>query len=284
MLESRTNDILGYPPDARLLIINGDDFGMCHAINEGILQSITNGIVSSTTLMTPCPWAFHAMDMLRDHPDIGFGVHLTLISEFGGFRWGPLASKDKVSSLLDESGNFYRVSRKQEVVNRARIDEVELEFRTQIEMVLNAQLKPTHLDWHVFDEACRDDFFALTVRLAKEYDLAMRISSHAAAVRLQAEGLPAAEGGMQSTYGLNPDDKAAIYSQALRSLPAGLSEWSVHPSLGNAEAQAMEPDNWRTRRADFEFFTSPEAKAIIAKEGITLINFGELQKVWARNQ
>ena len=283
MLESRANELLGYPPDARLLIINGDDFGMCHAINEGILRAMTEGIVSSTTLMTPCPWAFHAMDILHMHPEISFGIHLTLISEFGGYRWGPLASKDKVLSLLDESGNFFRVARKQEVVNRAQIDEVELEFRKQIEMVLNAHLAPTHLDWHVFDEGGRDDILDLSVGLAKEYGLAMRISRESSVARLQAEGLPTAEGGMQNTYGLDPDQKAAVYTQRLRELPVGLSEWSVHPSLGNAEAQAMEPDNWRTRRADYEFFTSPEAKTIVEEEGITLINFGALQKAWMQS-
>lgn len=60
----QANGLLGYPADARLLIVNADDFGMCHAINEAILQTLKAGIVSSTTLMVPCPWAPHAMQLL----------------------------------------------------------------------------------------------------------------------------------------------------------------------------------------------------------------------------
>jgi predicted glycoside hydrolase/deacetylase ChbG (UPF0249 family) len=73
---SQTKRLLGYPDDARLLIINADDFGRSHACNAGILRSLVAGVVSSTTLMVPCPWALHAMQMLSDHPDLSFGVHL----------------------------------------------------------------------------------------------------------------------------------------------------------------------------------------------------------------
>jgi predicted glycoside hydrolase/deacetylase ChbG (UPF0249 family) len=52
---SQTNRLLGYPDDARLLIINADDFGMCHAVNSAIIQTLAEGIVRSTTLMVPCP-------------------------------------------------------------------------------------------------------------------------------------------------------------------------------------------------------------------------------------
>jgi len=55
-----TNRLLGYPVDARLLIINADDFGMCNAINEAIFRTMKEGVVHSTSLMVPCPWALHA--------------------------------------------------------------------------------------------------------------------------------------------------------------------------------------------------------------------------------
>src|SRR5919202_4766636 len=77
--ESETNTRLGYPFDARLLIINADDFGMCHAINDAILRSLKDGVVCSTSVMVPCPWALHAMHLLAENPDIPFGIHLTVI-------------------------------------------------------------------------------------------------------------------------------------------------------------------------------------------------------------
>src|SRR5437588_12624674 len=103
---SQTNRLLGYPDDARLLIINADDFGRAHACNEGILRSLKEGVVSSTTLMVPCPWALHAMQMLSDHPAISFGVHLTVISDVPLYRRGPLTSRQKEHALIGQAGCF----------------------------------------------------------------------------------------------------------------------------------------------------------------------------------
>src|SRR3954471_5083964 len=100
----QTNERLGYPADGRLLIINDDDFGMGPAINAATLRAFQEGIVSSTSLMAPCLWARHAMQRLKEHPEFPFAVHLTLISEHPLYRWGPLSPRDKVPSLLDESG------------------------------------------------------------------------------------------------------------------------------------------------------------------------------------
>ncbi|CAN5742916.1 hypothetical protein BH24CHL4_BH24CHL4_24340 [soil metagenome] len=97
--ERQTNRLLGHPDDARLLIINADDFGMCHAVNEATLSALKVGVVSSTTLMAPCPWAPHAMQLLKENPDIPFGVHLTVISEFINYRWGSITSRGDVTSL-----------------------------------------------------------------------------------------------------------------------------------------------------------------------------------------
>ena len=84
--KGQTNRLLGHPDDARLLIINADDFGMCHAINSAIFRSLKEGIVTSTTLMVPCPWALHAMHLLKENPDMAFGVHLTAISDTIHYR------------------------------------------------------------------------------------------------------------------------------------------------------------------------------------------------------
>ena len=72
------NKILGYPADARLLIINADDFGMCHAQNAGTIRSIREGLVDSCSLMTPTPWCLHAVHYLQENPQIPVGVHLAL--------------------------------------------------------------------------------------------------------------------------------------------------------------------------------------------------------------
>ncbi len=73
--KGQTNRLLGYPADARLLTINAVDFGLCNAINEAIIQTLTEGAVRSTSFMVACPWALQAMHFLSDHPEIPFGVH-----------------------------------------------------------------------------------------------------------------------------------------------------------------------------------------------------------------
>lgn len=279
--ERQTNRLLGYPADARLLIINADDFGMCHAINEAILRTLKEGVVSSTTLMAPCPWAPHAMQLLRENPDIPFGVHLTVICDFSTYRWGSLASRCDVPSLIDDAGYFYPGERSPELLARARVDELELEFRTQIEAVLAARLTPTHLDWHCLADGGRADIFEMSLGLAREYGLALRIHDRSLAKRCQSEGLPTNDYDVLDSYRLDTVDKSARYEQLVRALPAGLSEWAVHPGLGNAEARALEPDTWQVRRTDFDFLISQEAHDRLDEEGIVVLDYRALQKFWS---
>ena len=279
--EGNTNQLLGYPVEARLLIVNADDFGMCHAINAGILRAFQEGIVSSTSLMMPCPWAPHAAQLLRDHPALPCAVHLTIVRDFDGYRWGPLASRGSVPSLIDETGFFYRNDRIPELLAQAALSEVETEFRAQIDAALAAGLHPTHLDWHCLCDGGRADIFDLTLRLAQEYGLALRIHERPLAARCRHAGIPTNDHDVLDSYSLDTRDKSARYAQLLRALPVGLNEWAVHPSLGDAEAQAMEPGGWGVRKADFNFLISPEARAIIAEEGIVLVDYRALQRLAA---
>ena len=279
--EGLTNPLLGYPADARLLIVNADDFGMCHAINAGILRAFQEGIVSSTSLMMPCPWAGHAVALLKDHPTLPFAVHLTIVRDCDGYRWGPLTSKDRVPSLIDETGFFYRNDRISELLAQIALSEVETEFRAQIDAVLKADLRPTHLDWHCLADGGRADIFALTLGLAQEYGLALRVHARSSAEHCRRAGLATVDHDVLDSYSLDTIGKADRYAQLLRALPPGLSEWAIHPGLGVAEAQAMAPDGWRVRKADFDFLISPKARAIIAEEGIILTDYRALQRLAA---
>jgi predicted glycoside hydrolase/deacetylase ChbG (UPF0249 family) len=281
--KSATNRLLGYPDDARLLIINADDFGMCHAINAAIIHSLKEGLVGSTTLMVPCPWAFHAMHLLRQNPDIPFGVHLTVICDSALYRWGSVISKDKVPSLIDEPGFFYSWERIPEFLDQAKLDELEMEFRAQIEVVLAASLKPTHLDWHCLHSGGREDIFDMTFGLAKDYGLALRVADPLSISKVQKQGLPTDEHDLLDSFRLDRVEKSERYAQMLRELPVGLSEWAVHPGHGDAELQALDPVTWWVRQTDFDFVMSSQAREIIQQEGITLLNYRPLQKLWQAN-
>jgi len=280
MKNGQTNRLLGYPADARLLILNADDFGMCNSTNEAIIRTLKEGVVRSTTLMVPCPWALHAMHFLTDHPEIPFGVHLTAVSDPLDYRWGPVSPRDKVPSLVDRAGYFYDFEGMHALLDQVKLDELEVEFRAQIEAVLAAGLKPTHLDWHALRIDHRPNISDIMIRLAKEYGLALRVRGRAAIEKLQSQGLPANDYDFLDSYLIDPVNKPALFAQSLRELPAGLSEWAVHPGLDNTELLAMEPTSNHERQRDYEFWTSQQAKDIVKEEGIILIDYRALQAVW----
>jgi predicted glycoside hydrolase/deacetylase ChbG (UPF0249 family) len=280
MHESRANNLLGYPDDARLLIINADDFGMCAAVNEGIVGAFEEGVVRSTTLMAPWPGAPEAMHLLREHPDLQFGVHLTAVCDMVDYRRGPLTPGEKVQSLIDDAGHFHGLDRLPEFLASAELDELEVEFRAQIEAVVANGLRPTHLDWHCLHNGGRRDIFDMTLGLAREYGLALRVSDPALIEKLRGQRLPTDDHDLLDSYSLDPAGKSASYAEMLHELPAGLSEWAVHPGLGNAELRAIEPQSWRVRQTDHDFLVSPDAREIIDREGTVLLSYRPLQELW----
>ncbi len=284
----RANELLGHPTDARLLIVNADDFGMCHGQNLGAIRSITEGLVSSCSLMAPTPWCLHAAEFLRRHPDVSFAVHLTIVSEYRYYRWGPLAPAAEVPSLVDESGYFFGDDRFDHILEAADIGELETEFRAQIEAVSTLGLQPTHLDTHYGPHEYRQDIFDLAFSLAREYGLAVRVGSPELVRGLLEQGLPAAEHGVLDSGRIPPEQKADVLAAKLRKLPAGLSEWALHPGIATEELRAVMADprvpgvtgTPEGRQSDFDVAVSAEAARIVREEGIQIIGYRELQEVW----
>ena len=215
MKKRQANRLLGYPEDARLLILNADDFGFCHAINAGITGVLREGVVRSTTVMVPCPWAMEAIRFLGDHPELPFGVHLTVMSDPLDYRWGPVAAREKVPSLVDRAGYFYNFDDIHARLAQLNLTELETEYRAQIEAVLAAGLMPTHLDWHALRIGRRPEIVDLMARLAKEYGLALRVMGQTVIEHLQSQGLPTIDYDFLDSYGIDPVTKPARYAQLL---------------------------------------------------------------------
>ena len=91
---------MGYGSESRLLIVNCDDLGSSHSANIATFRSMVYGIATSATLMVPCPWAREAARMFKG---LSIGVHLTLTSEYRGYRWRGLTDG---GSLRDGDGFF----------------------------------------------------------------------------------------------------------------------------------------------------------------------------------
>jgi hypothetical protein len=155
---------------------------------------------------------------------------------------------------------------------------LEHEFRAQIETVLAEGLQPTHVDSHCLVHTRREDIFDMTVGLAREYGLAVRVNQ-AFSQKIKQQGYACVDYELLNSYDLETRTKPEIYYQFLQGLPPGLSEWAVHPSTTTAELQAMS-DSWPVRQADYEFLMSPETQRLLAQEGIIVLDYGPLQALW----
>ena len=162
---------LGYPADAKLVIINADDLGSCHSANVGVFECLATGTVTSATLMVPCPWAREASSRYRGE-DVG--VHLTLNAEYELYRWGPITH---APSLLGGDGGF--PSTVEDVWDHADLDEVRRECRAQIERAILWGFDVSHIDSHMGTLQLRPEFFDVYLDLAVEFGLPLRMAGPA---------------------------------------------------------------------------------------------------------
>src|SRR5688500_12383661 len=157
---------LGYPADAKLLIVHADDLGMAHSVNAATIKGFESGLVNSGSIMVPCPWFAEIAAYARANPQADLGLHLTLTSEWTTFRWGPVTPKDRVSSLLDKNGYFQLTET--EAAAKADPKEVELEIRAQIERARASGIQPTHLDSHMGTLYQNKALFEIFLKVARE--------------------------------------------------------------------------------------------------------------------
>src|SRR6266853_2118936 len=165
---------LGYPPEAKLLIVHADDLGMAHSINLASIKGLESGLVSSASIMIPCSWLPEISAYARTHPEADLGLHLTLTSEWSLYRWGPVLSKERVPTLLDSSGYFYLT----ESEAAAHIDpkEAEAEIRAQIARARSLGIQPTHLDSHMGTLYQTQALFETLFRVSRDNNLQIRVS------------------------------------------------------------------------------------------------------------
>ena len=147
------------------LIINADDFGYSRAVTYGILDSYKIGILTSTTMMMNTPATEHAAEIAKENPGLGIGVHLVLT--FGR----PLLDTHK--TIIDENGNFKKLSFYENNNFEIDLDEVYKEWKAQIEKYLSYGLIPTHLDSHHHINSF-GELYTVYLRLAEEYNLPVR--------------------------------------------------------------------------------------------------------------
>ncbi len=124
------------------LVVQGDDFGMCHAVNTGTVRAFTEGVLTQASTMVACPWFPEAAALATAH-GLPLGIHSTLTCEWDGLRWGPLSGG---RSLVEADGTFHRTV---DGARRADADEATDELVAQTERFLAAQLPLTYFDVHM---------------------------------------------------------------------------------------------------------------------------------------
>ncbi len=274
---------LGYPADAKLLIIHADDIGVSHSADQASFEALKRGAVTCGSIMVPCPWFPEVVSWAKQNPEADLGIHFTLTAEWTGYRWGPLAPRDQVASLLDPSGYLWLQAAP---VAKAKPEEVEKEMRAQVEMALRSGIPISHFDSHM-GTVFTAPMFPIYVKLAREYHVPFFCPRVPGMPPFMADVLkendPLMDGMAMASPTIKPEGWPAFYEGALRDLKPGLTYLIVHLGHNDAELQAVMSEDapfgaaWRQR--DFDVLTSPSFARAIKDNGVTLIGWKDLKKL-----
>ena len=274
------------------LVINADDFGIDVTVNKAVESAYRNGVLTSTTII-PCGKSYeNAIDIAEQNPQLGVGIHLTLVAE------RPVSSCQKIPSLIEGDCRFYSSYSeflKGFILGKIKIKDIETEARAQIEKVLDSNLLPSHIDshqhLHIFPGIA-----GLICRLAKDYGIdAVRLpresmrfvdSEISFARHIARNGLTVITKITTPSLGgrnLRHTDNffGMLYGGALNSqrlkriiscLPNGTSEIMIHPALENEAMQGIYQWNYDWQQ-EYHALCDPTVKMLIAENAVQLVNY-----------
>ena len=276
---------LGYPEDAKLLIIHADDLGVTHSENRASIHSLEAGPVNSASIMVPCPWFPEIAAYARKNKSADLGLHLTLNSEWKNYKWGPVSSLSEVPSLVNKNGYFYGLVDSLAKVGSA--SEVEIELRNQVRKAYQFGIDVTHLDAHMGAAVSTPDYTAAYMKIAAEFKLPALLDA-----RIYQMDHPQIKSLLNDNtvvidqiYTALPSDfekgMAQYYTSVFRSVQPGLNCLLIHLAYDDEEMKAVtvEHPEWGAawRQADFDFFNSPECERILEEENIILVSWRSLR-------
>src|SRR5215467_7988262 len=276
---------LGYPANSKLLILHADDLGVAHSEDAASFDALDKGAASSASIMVPCPWLTEVAAYAKAHPDADLGLHLTLTAEWKTDRWGPVESKDRVSSLLDPDG--YLWADVPPAIQHIKTEEAEREVRAQIEKAIAMDIHPTHLDSHMGTLFARPDLMAMYAKVAHGYKLPFlgmltpNVPPEVKAMFSDKDVL--LDSVIIASPSVQPAEWKNFYIDAIKNLKPGLTEIIVHLAHDDAESQAVMVDHpdygaaWRQR--DYDTITGPEFKKALEDMHIILVRWSDLKKL-----
>src|ERR1043166_4930027 len=277
---------LGYSADQKLLIVHADDLGVAHSVNRASIKALETGLVSSASIMVPCPWLPEIAAYAKAHPQTDLGLHLTLTSELKQFRWGPVLGRERVSSLVDSDGYFY--SLESEAAAHVDVREAESEIRAQIERAKALGIKPTHLDSHMGTLYQNKALFEVLIKIARENKLPVRLSKEwFGRAAFMNSVLGPDDIVLDRIISIEPrvtaEDWSRFYTEEMKNLQPGVTEVIVHLAYDDEEMKGVtsEHPNWGAawRQRDFDFVTSEAFRRLLQENHIKLITWREVGRL-----
>ena len=248
------------------LIVNADDFGYTEATNYGIIDCHKQGILTSTTIMATMPGFEHAIELAKENPKLGIGVHL--VASCGK----PLTQLP--TELIDENGYFRRgktyFTDKSEDKEKIDLECMYSEWKTQIERVINAGIKPTHLDGHHHLHT-HPELVEYTRKLSEEFDLPVRNCNGVDFGR----GVEKFVGDIDAEISVDKPDYEKIENFLKEASQYKTCEVMSHPSYLSKFVNDNSSFNM-IRIYHVAALISPEMRKLIEKYNFELVNYGDL--------
>ncbi|RAV98327.1 polysaccharide deacetylase family protein [Pseudochryseolinea flava] len=255
------------------LIVRGDDMGFSHAGNEALIKCFKDGIETSIEVIVPSPWFPEAVQMLKDNPRVDVGIHIALTSEWDNVKYRPVAN---VPSLTNEDGYFFPFIHSNTNYpgqalkeNKWRIEDIEKEFRAQIELGLKKIPQVSHVSAHMGCYHMTPEVEAVMTKLAKEYKIDIDPEAY------DVEYVSYA--GPKNTS----EEKVSSIIKMLQSLKNGKTYLFVdHPAFDTPELRAIHHIGYENvavdRQGVTDAWTDTRVKATIKQLGIELISYKQL--------
>jgi predicted glycoside hydrolase/deacetylase ChbG (UPF0249 family) len=255
------------------LIIRGDDLGSTQGTIEAFEQAINNGVLTCASIQVPAPWFEAAVEVARKHPGFCFGIHLTLVAEWRGYRWRPVLPYNEVPSLVDDDGYFYQ-SPGDLLAANPNADEIEAELAAQIELAQKRGIRISYLDNHYLDIDTIPGCNNLNQKLAAKYGLLVSGS--------------VGEKKVKGIYFVPEEQKLEWAIGILEELKPGLWLWNCHPGIDSPEQNALIhtlPEDifpgqgvGAHRAMVLEVLKNIAVKSIILRRGIILTDYNKIKE------
>jgi predicted glycoside hydrolase/deacetylase ChbG (UPF0249 family) len=257
------------------LVVRGDDMGSSQASNEAAIRCFKDGVMRDVELMAVGPWFPQAARLLRENPGLDVGLHLAFTSEWDDVKWRPLTT---APSLVGRDGYFHPMIWPHPHYGKTRalkeqpwkIEEIERELRTQIEVTKREVPNLSHLSDHMGFQALGPEVVALVKRLAVEY----RLDIDPEALGVEWVGWDAKPE--------TPAQKVESFVRLLEGLGPGTWMFVDHPALDTPEMRAVGHVGYEKvamdRQGVTDAWTSPAAKDVVRRRGIELIGYKDLAK------